>query len=200
MFSITWLAYAGLYLCRKNFSVLIPLLIVQAGLSRAELANAVFVYSVAYCAGQFTNGGLADRFGARCIVTIGLLASIVSTAAMGLWHTAAGLAALQAVNGFAQSSGWPGLVKLMGVWFPRAEQRGIIMGWWSTNYVVGGFVATLLATWAVTTPWLTPLGWRVVLLFRRWRCCLWRSSLRCSRESAMMPTRAVMPGAVFRWH
>ncbi|MBC7927722.1 MAG: MFS transporter [Bryobacteraceae bacterium] len=160
MFGLTWLAYAGLYLCRKNFSVLIPLLIVQVGLSRTELANAVFLYSAAYCVGQFTMGGLADKFGARLTVSVGIFISAIATASMSLWPTAIGISLLQMVNGMAQASGWPGLVKLMSVWFPRGE-RGVIMGWWSTNYVLGGFVATLLTTSVVTSVYLLPeLGWR----------------------------------------
>ena len=34
------------------------------------------------------------------------------------------------------------------------------MGWWSTNYVVGGFAGTLLATYALASPWLAGQGWR----------------------------------------
>jgi sugar phosphate permease len=35
------------------------------------------------------------------------------------------------------------------------------MAWWSTNYVLGGFLATAFATWAIVQPWLLPeLGWR----------------------------------------
>ena len=35
------------------------------------------------------------------------------------------------------------------------------MAWWTTNYVVGGFVGTVFATFMVTSPWLFPgWGWR----------------------------------------
>jgi sugar phosphate permease len=40
------------------------------------------------------------------------------------------------------------------------------MAWWSTNYVLGGFLATAFATWAVVQTWLLPeLGWRRGFLF-----------------------------------
>jgi sugar phosphate permease len=40
------------------------------------------------------------------------------------------------------------------------------MAWWSTNYVLGGFLATAFATWAVVQPRLFPeLGWRRGFLF-----------------------------------
>lgn len=160
MFAITWLAYAGYYLCRKNFSVVIPLMIAQASFTKAELANSVFLYSAAYSMGQFTLGGLADRFGARLVVSIGMLVSIAATAGMGLWPTAAAISLFQLLNGFAQASGWPGLVKIMGAWFDRAE-RGVTMAWWTTNYVLGGFLATVFATSVVSSAFLFPeLGWR----------------------------------------
>lgn len=160
VFSVTWLAYAGFYLCRKNFSVVIPLLISHEGLSKGDLANAVACYSLAYSIGQFTMGGLADRFGARRIVSIGLSLTIAANVAIGFWYGAWALCLLLALNGFAQASGWPGLVKIMGAWFGKA-QRGVVMAWWSTNYALGGFAATLIATWVLTHgTFLASLEWR----------------------------------------
>lgn len=159
-FSVTWLAYAGFYLCRKNFSVIIPLLAASGSLNKMDLANAVTAYSFTYAIGQFTMGGLADKLGARRVVSIGLFLSVFATVAMGYWYSALALIVLQGVNGLAQASGWPGLVKIMAAWFGKAH-RGVVMAWWSTNYALGGFVATLLATWAVTHPtWFPDLAWR----------------------------------------
>ena len=112
VFAGTWLAYAGLYLCRKNFSVLMPLLTHDLGFSRDDLANLIFLYSLAYACGQFVNGTLADRFGAKIVVAAGMLLSAVCTLAMAgtsaLWM----FAVLQVINGLAQSAGWPGLIKI----------------------------------------------------------------------------------------
>jgi sugar phosphate permease len=160
IFTLTWISYASLYLCRKNLSVLIPLLTASGGLTKDQLANVVFGYSLMYALGQLTNGALADRFGGTRIVFFGMVVSALATAACGWWYTAIGLLALQMLNGWAQAAGWPGLVKLMSVAFPRSN-RGVVMGWWTTNYVVGGFAATLLATWLVTSSSLFPeWSWR----------------------------------------
>jgi sugar phosphate permease len=59
------------------------------------------------------------------------------------------LLALGMVNGLAQSSGWPGLLKIMAAWFSPRE-RGVVMGWWTTSYVLGSFVATVFAAWSVS--------------------------------------------------
>ncbi len=53
IFSSTWLTYAGFYLCRKNLSIVMPLLHGSAGLSSLALANIVFGYSLMYVIGQF---------------------------------------------------------------------------------------------------------------------------------------------------
>jgi len=148
IFAVTWLAYAGFYLCRKNFSVLMPFLQNQARISKLRLADILFYYSLCYSAGQFLMGSLADRFSPRTVVGVGLVVSAAANFAMA-GHTAyAVLLALGMVNGLAQSAGWPGLIKIMAAWF-RPEERGVVMGWWTTNYVFGGVAATLFAAWSV---------------------------------------------------
>ena len=51
------------------------------------------------------------------------------------------------------------LLKMMAARF-GSSSRGVVMGWWCTNYVAGGFLATLVATWAATGPLLLAFGWR----------------------------------------
>lgn len=151
VFVISWLAYAGLYLGRKNFSVAMPRLQEEGGLDKFQLANLLFVYSLMYTLGQFVMGPLADRFGARKVVGAGLLLAVAANIGMGLapWYGA--LFALGMLNGVGQSAGWPGLVKMMAAWF-RPDERGVVMAWWTTNYVLGGFLATILAAWLLRNP------------------------------------------------
>ncbi|MBK9168412.1 MAG: MFS transporter [Bryobacterales bacterium] len=160
IFAITWLAYASYYLCRKNLSVLMPLFSGELGYTSADLAQVVFAYSLAYALGQFLMGTLADRFGPRWVVTLGMLASAAATALIGVWEGLTMLILLQAVNGLAQSCGWSGLVKVMACWFDY-RHRGFAMGLWTTNYVLGGFLATVFVTFVATNTLLAPtLGWR----------------------------------------
>jgi sugar phosphate permease len=149
IFFLTWLTYCGYYLCRKNFSVLMPYLKTEAGWTTAGLADVLFAYSLCYAVGQFVMGWLADRMGARRTVTLGSLVSAACSLATapGLWLTP-----VQAVNGLAQASGWPGLLKMTRDWFP-ARSRGVVMAWWGTHLVVGGFVATNLAAFAARADW-----------------------------------------------
>jgi sugar phosphate permease len=159
IFAVTWLSYAGFYFCRKNFSVIMPLLSRDEGFTADRLALALFLYSLGYIAGQFSSGLLSDRFGARRVVTAGMLVSAGVNAAVGFSESAAAITTLWAANGYAQACGWPGLLKLMSSWFSE-RSRGTTMGWWSTNMVAGGFLATIFATWAATGPLMAAWGWR----------------------------------------
>ena len=165
IFAVTWIAYAGFYLCRKNLGVALPLLNHVSGLRGIDLANIVFGYSLLYAIGQFGCGLLSDRIGAKRVVGIGLLLVVASNLLMGAHASMIWMLFFACLNGAGQSTGWSGLVKTMAIWF-RSENRGIVMAWWSTNYVLGGFLATAFATWAVVQTWLLPeLGWRRGFLF-----------------------------------
>ncbi len=149
IFGLTWLMYCGFYLCRKNFSVLMPFLKSERGYSSESLAHVLFFYSVAYAIGQFVMGHLADRLGARLVVTVGALGSALASA---LAISPFPLVATQGANGLLQAAGWPGVLKMSREWFP-ATNRGIIMAWWGTHLVAGGFLATNLAALSASGGW-----------------------------------------------
>jgi sugar phosphate permease len=158
------MAYAGFYLCRKNFAVAMPLLAARFGFSQADFARVLFCDSLAYCLAQFAFGFLADRAGARRTVVLGCAISVGAALMMSQAGTVAAFAALAAMNGLGQAAGWPALVKNVGAWFPR-RRRGIVMGWWSTNYMVGGFAGAAFTSWIATHPTLWPeLAWRRAFL------------------------------------
>ena len=151
IFVVSWLAYGGFYLCRKNFSVAMPLLNQDLGFTKDHFALVLFLYSLFYAMGQFYNGFLSDKFGPRLIVGIGLFLSVLANIFMGFGAALLVFGLLLCVNGTGQSTGWSGTVKNMAPWF-RRQERGVVMSWWSTCYVVGAVAATTLATFVVTHP------------------------------------------------
>ena len=153
IFAVTWLAYGGFYLCRKNFSIAMPLLSQDQGFTKDNFAMLLFFYSLFYALGQFYNGFLSDKFGPRLIVGIGLFLSILANIFMGFSAALLLFGLLLCINGIGQSTGWSGTVKNMAPWFRRKE-RGVVMSWWATCYVIGAIVATGLATLIVTHPLL----------------------------------------------
>jgi sugar phosphate permease len=72
---------------------------------------------------------------------------------------------LQIGNGLGQGCGWSACLKVLAAWFERKE-RGRVMAWWGTCYVLGGFLATVFATFSATQMFFaTALGWRRGFLF-----------------------------------
>ena len=158
-FSLTWLSYATYYLGRKSLGVARSSL--EATFGEAMLNFTVVLdtaYLAAYALGQGPNGLLGDRYGARRLIGFGMLISALACAAFGLSALWPLFFVAMVVNGFAQSSGWPGNIKAMGEW-TAPEKRGRIMGIWSTCYQVGGIVATGFATWL-----LANYGWRAAFI------------------------------------
>ena len=70
IFGVTWITYSGFYLCRKNLSIVLPLLAAVVGLRSMQLANIVFGYSLLYAIGQFGFGFLSID-SSNCPVIVG---------------------------------------------------------------------------------------------------------------------------------
>ena len=165
IFAVTWITYAGYYLCRKNFGVAIPLLLESRSFSELDLANCVFAFSMLYAVAQLPIGPMADRFGSRPIVGFGLLLVVLSNLAMSFRQGPGSLIILTCLNGAGQATGWSGLVRCMANWF-GVRERGVLMAWWGTNYAWGGFFATVFATFCATNTAILPnLGWRRAFIF-----------------------------------
>jgi sugar phosphate permease len=98
-------------------------------------------------------------------VGAGLALAVFSNLMMGMHSSLPWLLTFACLNGIGQSTGWSGLVKIMAVWFSR-RNRGVVMAWWGTNYVFGGFLATAFATWVVAQSWLLPrMTWQKGFIF-----------------------------------
>ena len=151
-FGITWLSYASYYLGRKGFAVARKRIVAELG--DGALVGVETAYLAAYAVGQYVNGTIGDRVGARRLIAVGMLASAAACAVFGWGGGFVVFFGAFLVNGLAQSSGWPGNVKAMAEWAPPAR-RGVIMGFWSTCYQLGGIAATAIAAW-----FLGRYGWR----------------------------------------
>jgi sugar phosphate permease len=153
-FALTWLGYASFYFTRKNLAVCKSRLHDEVGISIAALGTIDTAYLIAYAIGQFTSGALGDRLGPRWLLTIGMLGSATVSLVFGTSSALLPMFLAFTLNGFFQSTGWPGNVKAMQPFF-ATSQRGRVMGLWTTNYQVGGLLSTGLATYLLAT-----FGWR----------------------------------------
>ncbi|MCH9029530.1 MAG: MFS transporter, partial [Bacteroidetes bacterium] len=145
-FGITWLAYVGFYLTRASFSVAKIGILEDPNLSITTENMGVIdgLYLTAYAVGQFVWGMLGDKVGTRKIVLLGLSMSIIAGFAMGVSSIMLAFGVFALLQGLSQSTGWAPLTKNITNWFSLKE-RGVVMGWWATNYTIGGLIGAPLA-------------------------------------------------------
>ncbi|MCA9628913.1 MAG: MFS transporter [Myxococcales bacterium] len=154
VWGITWLSYASYYVGRKGLSVAKKTMHDQLGVSTYLFASIETAYLSAYALGQFVNGLLGDRLGARRLVGLGMLLSAACVALFGSVSAGILFGVFFTINGLAQSSGWPGNNRAMAEW-TEPRTRGTVMAFWATCYMVGSIAANFMASRL-----LGAYGWR----------------------------------------
>lgn len=157
--ALTIVGYIGVYLCRKNFSVAVPLLQEHFKTTRAEIGAIASYSTVAYALGKFFFGTLVDRVGGRA----GFLGSLLLVAIMGvcggLAPTLGMLALFYSANRFAASASWPAMVKMVSSWFD-GKRMPFAIALLSLSFVAGGACATLFAGFVGK---VTGNNWRAIM-------------------------------------
>ena len=77
------IGYAIYYFVRKNFSLAMPGLTAQYGISNTSFGIVIGIGSLIYGFSRFANGFIVDKFSARTIMAIGLLLCALSNFAFG---------------------------------------------------------------------------------------------------------------------
>ncbi len=147
-FIIMWIVYAGYYFTRKTLAVATPGLMDQYGLNEVHIGWISGAYLGLYALGQFINGILGDKLGARVMLSIGMIGSAMMSIWFGFTTSVFLLVAVWGANGFFQSSGWSNSVKSMAQWF-SVKERGTIMGFYCTCYQIGSALATMFAAYVL---------------------------------------------------
>lgn len=156
IFVIAWITYALFYLTRANLSIAVPGIMDEYGYTKTMLGSVGSALFATYAIGQFINGQLGDKFGARKLVTIGIIVSALANIAFGFTTTIFMMILLWAINGYFQATGWPLNVKTLANWF-SINERGKIAGLYGSCYQAGNALSWLLAGYLAET-----YGWRFV--------------------------------------
>ena len=151
----TWVTYACFYLCRVNISIAMPGIMGEFGITKTERGMVLTALLSAYAIGQFINGQLGDRFGARKIIALGVLGSVAMNLIFG-FNTGVliSMILIWGLNGYFQSMGWSLSVKTVANWFP-SKMRGKISGILGTSYQIGNAASWVLAGFVIGL-----FGWR----------------------------------------
>lgn len=131
---LNWVAlgllYASYYMCRYNFRFATPGMVAEFGFSKTQISDMLAIWSIAYGTGQLVNGLLCDRIGGKRSMLIGAFGTIAINLYFGFASFAGSFATFSLIwliNGWFQSFGAPGMVKINAAWFHRTE-RGTFAG------------------------------------------------------------------------
>jgi FSR family fosmidomycin resistance protein-like MFS transporter len=127
-----------------SFGTFVPVMLTRRGMSLAEAGTAASIYLCAVGAGGFIGGPLADRFGARRLIVLSLLAAVPFLAAAPLFDGWA-VVAMIAAGGFLLQSTLPVNVTFAQTIAPisAATVSSLMMGF---AWGVGGLAAPLVGT------------------------------------------------------
>lgn len=144
---IIGLLYASFYMCRYNFRFATPGMVAEFGFSTFQITGMLSAWSIAYGTGQLVNGLLTDRIGGKIAMLIGAAGTIVINLIFGFASFAGTFATFSAIwlmNGYFQSFGAPGMIKMNAAWFRRTE-RGTFAGIFGFMIQLGQFAINNLA-------------------------------------------------------
>lgn len=137
-------AYIGVYLCRKNMSVAVPILQRSWGLNKEQVGTINSVSTIAYTFGKFFFGPITDRIGGRTAL-LGSMCLVAIFGALGAFAPAlAVLVVLYSGNRLFGSASWGATLKLVPEWF-GPTRLAFACGLLSLSFVFGGALATSLA-------------------------------------------------------
>jgi len=161
IFFTVWITYMIYYIGRTNISIAKPFIITEFGISATVMGLIGSTFFLAYAFGQFVNGFLGDKIGARRFIAAGLIVSSIINLFMGVAFDIVWVAFLfWGLNGYFQSMGWAPSVKTVANWYP-ADERGKWSSRLATSYLLGGVVSWVIAIFITKT---LSLNWRFSFL------------------------------------
>ncbi|MDA9163886.1 MFS transporter [Rickettsiaceae bacterium] len=146
--------YGTYYLCRQNFSMIMPAFMEEFGYSKMQLGWILTTASIVYGIGKFINGYLSDKSNARYFMPLGLFCSAIITFILGFSESLIFLGIFWALNNWFQSMGWPPAARMLTHWFAPKE-LGTKWALGAASHQVGGAITLVFTGYLVTD-----YGWR----------------------------------------
>ena len=140
------LLYASFYLCRYNFPIANEAISKEFGFNKVQMGWIITTVSLAYAVGQITNGLLTDKVGGKRAMLIGAFGTVVFNILFGVasfWGFFWLFLTIRGIDGYLQSFGAPGMIKMNTAWFHRKE-RGRFAGIFGFMINLGRFAANSL--------------------------------------------------------
>jgi OPA family glycerol-3-phosphate transporter-like MFS transporter len=146
--------YGTYYLCRQNFSMIMPAFMEEFGYSKTQLGWVLTIASMVYGVGKFVNGYISDKSNARYFMVIGLLCSAIITFILAFSESIWFLGFFLIINHWFQSMGWPPAARMLTHWFAPKE-LGTKWALGAASHQVGGAITLIFSGYLVAN-----FGWR----------------------------------------
>lgn len=115
IFLLCFLAYSATYICRLNYSCIIPQLSSLGIMNESKIASVSSAFFVCYGLGQIVSGIIGDRINTRYMIFFGVFLSSLSNILICFLNSYPFLITLWALNGLFQSLVWSPILKLASV-------------------------------------------------------------------------------------
>jgi OPA family glycerol-3-phosphate transporter-like MFS transporter len=128
--SVVGFLYTSFYMCRYNLSIANKPMSDEFGFSKSDMGDILGAQFYAYAFGQVVNGLLTDKLGGKKALLIGAAGTVLSNIAFGFasfWGMLWLFIVLRGIDGWSQSFGAPGFIKINAAWFSQTE-RGTFAG------------------------------------------------------------------------
>src|SRR3989440_7467482 len=162
------LLYTSFYTCRYNFAIANKSISDEFGFNKGQMGTIITTALFAYACGQILNGLVTDRIGGKRAMLIGAAGTVTMNLLFG-FASFAGMLSLflliRGIDGYVQSFGAPGMVKINAAWFAKTE-RGRFAGIFgfminAGRLIINTFGPALLAGFVFLGLWyVPPLHWR----------------------------------------
>ena len=174
------------YVTRINYGAVISEICAAENMQKSLVSLALTMSAVTYGTGQLVSGFLGDRLNPKKLIFGGLLLTAATNIAIPFCTSPYQMAAVWAINGFAQAFMWPPLVKIMTTVFTSEDyKKACVIVTWGSSFGT-------IAVYALSPVCISFFGWKGVFVtsafFAVLMSFIWMKKCRFESENAAAGT------------